>query len=67
MKVKHTRNPGKRRSAPLWVWILIILLVVAMPLFFSLVRNAQIQQALRSTVPTSGNIQAAHSHQNDGE
>ncbi len=37
MKLKHV---------PLWKWLLIIILILALPLFFSFYRNVQIQRAL---------------------
>jgi len=41
----------KFKPAPLWKWIMIILLVIAMPLFFWFIRNIQMQQALMSVPP----------------
>lgn len=35
--------------APLWKWLLILTLILALPLFFSFYREAQIQQALNQT------------------
>lgn len=46
MKHEHEDDFDKPKRAPLWKWLLIILLIIAMPLFFSFVRDAQIQQAL---------------------
>lgn len=50
MKPLKHKSHGSIRT-PLWKWLLIILLVVAMPLFFSLVRDTQLQQALISSTP----------------
>jgi len=46
MKFKHhlIRKYNQARNVSLWKWIVIILLIVAMPLFFALVRTEQIQQ-----------------------
>jgi hypothetical protein len=47
MKDKNqSGHPNKSTKTPLWKWLLIGLLILAMPLFFSFVRNARIQQAL---------------------
>ena len=51
MKIKNEHPHNESTHAPLWKWILIIILVVAMPLFFSFVRNVQMQQALLSAPP----------------
>jgi len=40
----EVRDARFRKKVPLWKWILIIVLVVAMPLFFSLYRTYQLQQ-----------------------
>ena len=45
------RKPFASKKTPLWRWLLIIFLVIAMPLFFSLVRNIQIQNALTNSTP----------------
>lgn len=47
MQLKHhiKRKFNESMQAPLWKKILIIILIIAMPLFFSLVRLSQIQQA----------------------
>lgn len=46
MKFKHhlIQKFNKSKQAPLWKWIVIIFLVIAMPLFFAFVRTIQIQQ-----------------------
>lgn len=46
MKFRHhlTRKFNESKQAPLWKWVVIIFLVIAMPLFFSFVRIEQIQQ-----------------------
>ena len=48
MKLKHhlARKFNESKQAPLWKWIVIIFLIIAMPLFFALVRMSQIQQVL---------------------
>jgi hypothetical protein len=48
MKLKHhlIRKFNESTQAPLWKWIVIILLVIAMPMFFALVRTSQIQSVL---------------------
>lgn len=52
--MKHDRNePNESPRAPLWKWLLIIILVLAMPLFFSFYRDAQIEQALMTSEPPS--------------
>lgn len=58
MKMKYlSRNPHKSKKTPLWKWLVIIFLVIAMPLFFSFVRNVQIQNALTSNPPESQKMQ----------
>jgi hypothetical protein len=37
-----------RRHAPLWKWVVIILLVLAMPLFFSFYRTTTLQQTIKA-------------------
>ena len=46
MTFKHhlIRKYHESKKAPLWKWIVIIFLVIAMPLFFALVGTTQIQQ-----------------------
>lgn len=51
MKIKYLSRHPDAKHVPLWKWIVIILLVVAMPLFFSFYRTAQLQQAIRQTPP----------------
>jgi hypothetical protein len=50
MKFKHhlVRHYHLAKNAPLWKWVVVIFLVVAMPLFFSFVRMQQMQQVLGS-------------------
>lgn len=43
----------KTTPTPLWKMILVIVLVIALPLFFSFVRNIRMQQALNSEMPVS--------------
>ncbi len=40
---------------PLWKWILIIVLIIALPLFFSLYRNTQLQRAINTMPQNSTN------------
>ena len=46
MKIKHhlIRKFNESKQAPLWKWIVVIFLVIAMPLFFALVNTTRIQQ-----------------------
>lgn len=44
-------HKSRRPKTPLWKWVVIILLIIAMPLFFSFVRTVQLQRALNSTAP----------------
>ncbi len=37
------------KKAPLWKWIVIIILVIAMPLFFSYYRGIQTNLAIQKT------------------
>lgn len=48
MKLKHhiIRKFNDAKQAPLWKWILIIFLIIAMPLFFSYARTSQMQQVI---------------------
>ncbi|RDI48060.1 hypothetical protein [Aquicella lusitana] len=47
-KIRHQliRKFHESKQAPLWKWIVVILIVIAMPLFFSFVNMMQTQQAL---------------------
>ena len=36
-----------RKRVPLWKWLIVILLVLAMPLFFSFYKKAQLQQTIQ--------------------
>lgn len=51
MKIKHIRKSNVLKHTPLWKWFVIVFLVIAMPLFFSYIRNIQMQQALWSSTP----------------
>lgn len=46
MRIKHhiTRKFNDAKQAPLWKWVVVILLVIAIPLFYSFIRATQIQQ-----------------------
>ncbi|MBA3660227.1 MAG: hypothetical protein H0W64_00690 [Gammaproteobacteria bacterium] len=48
MKKHHEE---KRKRMQLWKWLVVILIVLAMPLFFSYYREAQLQQVLIETAP----------------
>lgn len=52
MKIKHhlIRKYHDAKKAPLWKW-LIIIIIVAMPLFFSLVNSVQTQEVISETNP----------------
>jgi hypothetical protein len=41
------------RKAPKWQTIIVIFIAIAMPLFFMMVRNNQIQRALNDSAPLS--------------
>ncbi|MDR3478485.1 MAG: hypothetical protein P4M14_10700 [Gammaproteobacteria bacterium] len=43
---ERIRDQRFRKRIPLWKWILIIFIVIAMPLFFSFYRSYQLQQIL---------------------
>lgn len=47
----HIRDQRFRRRVPLWKSLLIIVLVIAMPLFFSLYRSYQLQRTIDSVSP----------------
>lgn len=59
--MKHENTTHQTKRAPLWKWILIIALVVALPLFFSFVRTMQTQQVLNEE---PGQNSAAPAHKN---
>lgn len=64
MKIKHIRKTKVLKHVPLWKWVVIILLVIAMPLFFSYARNIQMQQALMSTtLPSEETDKQIHNQQ----
>jgi hypothetical protein len=49
MKPEHmSRQPHEPKRAPLWKWIVILFIVVAMPLFFAVIRQAQLQNVASS-------------------
>ena len=52
-KNERIQDEQFRKKIPLWKWILIPVLVIAMPLFFSLYRSYQLQQVLGPTDPTA--------------
>lgn len=41
----------KLKHVPLWKWLLIIIMVLAMPLFFSFYQDAQLQQTITNISP----------------
>jgi hypothetical protein len=53
MKFKHhlARAYHQSKKVPLWKWIVIIAIVIAMPLFFSFVRTTQVQQVFGNQQP----------------
>lgn len=40
-----------RKPTPLWKWLTIILIVVAMPLFYSFISDEQVQQVFTYNAP----------------
>lgn len=48
MKIKHhiMRKYQQSKQAPLWKWLVVIFIIIAMPLFYTFVNVTQIQQAL---------------------
>jgi hypothetical protein len=50
---KYKDDGGYRKRTPLWKWVLILLLVVAMPLYFSYYRMTNLRYILKNTAPTS--------------
>ena len=49
--VRLSREPKHPNRAPLWQWIIIILIAIAMPLFFSYYRSVQMQNAISQLPP----------------
>jgi len=49
MKIRHhiVRKFRDSAQAPLWKWVVVIFIIVAMPLFFTFVRTTQIQQVVQ--------------------
>jgi hypothetical protein len=45
------QDGGYRKSTPLWKWIIIILIVVAMPLFFSYYRVSTLRYTINTAMP----------------
>ena len=53
MKPEHlSRQPHEQKRVPLWKWVVVLFLVVAMPLFFAFYRKVQLQQVLNQPVQT---------------
>lgn len=50
MKIKHhlIRTYHQSKNVPLWKWVVVVFLVIAMPLFFSFVRMQQMKQVLNN-------------------
>ena len=50
MKIKHhiMRKYHESKQAPLWKWLVVIFLVIAIPLFYSFINVMQIKQALQN-------------------
>ncbi len=48
MKFRHhlVRKFNESKKAPLWKWVVVVFLVIAMPLFFAFARTSQTQQDL---------------------
>lgn len=55
--MSHEHDHRVKPRAPLWKWLVIILVVVAMPMFFSFYREAQLEQAIEDTDATPPNEQ----------
>lgn len=53
----------KQKKAPLWKWLVVVLIIVSMPMFFSFARNIQIQQALNSVAPQTDQSQQQKQNQ----
>jgi hypothetical protein len=48
---KNFNENGYRKRTPLWKWVVIILVVIAMPLFFAYYRMANLQFVIKNTMP----------------
>jgi hypothetical protein len=58
MKIKHlVRQPETPKKTALWKKLMVVFLAIAMPLFFSLVRQNQLQQVISSTNSPTENAQ----------
>ena len=53
MSSKFREEGGFRKHVPLWKWVLVLLLVVAMPLYFSYYRMSNLHYILKNTAPTA--------------
>jgi hypothetical protein len=52
--MKHEQKShanGYRKKVPLWKWILVLLLVVAMPLYFAYYRMYNLQYVFKHNLP----------------
>lgn len=49
MPFKLIRRITRNKRLPLWKWILIIIMILALPLFFLSYRSAQTQRAIAQT------------------
>lgn len=45
------QDGGYRKKTPLWKWIIIILIVVAMPMFFSYYRVNTLKYTINTAMP----------------
>lgn len=54
MKNNKLDDSGEIKPVSWWKRVVIIILIVAMPLFFWFIRNIQMQQAMTSSEPEQG-------------
>jgi hypothetical protein len=47
----------KKKRIPLWQGLIIILIIIAMPLFFSFARDTQLQQTINQEAPSVSDAQ----------
>ena len=45
----HDHEQPRKKRVPLWKWVVIILLVIAMPLYFAFFKGLQLQGAIKDT------------------
>jgi hypothetical protein len=53
MSRKFRQDDGYRKQVPLWKWVLVLLLVVAMPLYFSYYRMSTLHYIIKDTAPAA--------------